>query len=199
MILLIHRYIEFKIRLRNQFRGSTFLTFLSAIKIKRHKGEVLGSHANGTILVWRLQDRDRGIWRSTSGFEPGYSSQRCHSPFLSRSHSSYAFTVPLYIFVLCQSTVSMCVCMEASIQISCKIFYHQKPGSWVELGRLKIPQNHSTILQTFSLSFLSTIFAVYSSFQIFNFYLIIPSFQLTFPSLASDVFHLFLIFIRVNK
>lgn len=110
---------------------------------------MLGSHANGTILVWRLQDRDRGIWRSTSGFEPGYSSQRCHSPFLSRSHSSYAFTVPLYIFVLCQSTVSMCVCMEASIQISCKIFYHQKPGSWVELARLKIPQNHPTILQTF--------------------------------------------------
>lgn len=111
MILLIHRYVEFKIRLRNQLRGSTFLTFLSPIKIKRHKGEVLGSHANGTILVWRLQDRDRGIWRSTSGFEPGYSSQRCHSPFLSRSHSSYAFTVPLYIFVLCQSTVSMCVCV----------------------------------------------------------------------------------------
>lgn len=45
--------------------------------------------------------------------------------------------------------VCVCVCMEASIQISCKIFYHQKPGSWVKLGRLKIPQNHPTILQTF--------------------------------------------------
>lgn len=108
MILLNHPCVEFKIWLRNQFRGSTFLTFLSPIKIKRCKGEVLDSHANGTILVWRLQDRDRGIWRSTSGFEPGYSSQRCHSPFLSRSHSSYAFTVPR-TFSSCVNPLFPCV------------------------------------------------------------------------------------------